>query len=180
MNGPVNCNRAMFMRNRRSGDGKHELIPDTCQRCGTPVENIAVKKSLCPFMDVGSSIHGQEPFVYKPQFTSDKDKIPPEFKNVTAEERKELHSYAEAPPSITELRSLRDGDGRKQTPRDVLIRVLRDLDAGKINPDAMFVAWREPCKDDPNNRHIGFEWAGPDVDIGLAVAYRATKIFAES
>lgn len=43
-----------------------------------------------------------------------------------------MDDYANAPKSITELRSNREHNGRLWTPRDALIAVLRDIDEGKI------------------------------------------------
>jgi hypothetical protein len=43
-----------------------------------------------------------------------------------------MDSYADAPTSITEAKSCKLHDGSLWTPRDAIISVLRDIDAGKI------------------------------------------------
>ena len=41
-------------------------------------------------------------------------------------------NFADAPQSVSELRSTKEHSGRLWTPRDALVSVLRDIDAGKI------------------------------------------------
>jgi hypothetical protein len=48
-------------------------------------------------------------------------------------------SFANAPQSITEIKSDRTNDATVATPRDILIGVLRDIDNGRINPTALIV-----------------------------------------
>lgn len=53
-------------------------------------------------------------------------------------------NYANYPRSITEIKSEETGLAYDNTPRDVLISVLRKLDAGEINPAILVVAVAEP------------------------------------
>ena len=48
-------------------------------------------------------------------------------------------SFANAPQSITEIKSDRTNDATIATPRDILIGMLRDIDNGRINPTALIV-----------------------------------------
>ena len=48
-------------------------------------------------------------------------------------------SFANAPQSITEIKSDRTNDATVATPRDILIGMLRDIDNGRINPTALIV-----------------------------------------
>lgn len=41
-------------------------------------------------------------------------------------------NFADAPQTIAEIRSTKEHDGRLWAPRDALVAVLRDIDAGKI------------------------------------------------
>lgn len=50
----------------------------------------------------------------------------------TAEPAPMSDNFADAPQSIAEIRSTKAHNGRLWTPRDALIAVLRDIDAGKI------------------------------------------------
>lgn len=73
-----------------------------------------------------------------------------------------MSEFAGHPQSITEAKVDRTHDARDWTPRDVLIRMLRDIDEGKINPDALVVSYRD-------GRRAHFWSASPDslVSIGL-------------
>lgn len=48
-------------------------------------------------------------------------------------------TFAEAPPTITELRSERSQDAADWTPRDALVHLLRKIDSGEIIPEAAVV-----------------------------------------
>lgn len=49
-------------------------------------------------------------------------------------------SFAEHPRSLSEVRAERSGSAGDLTPRDVLIRALRDIDAGAVEADHVIVA----------------------------------------
>ncbi len=75
-------------------------------------------------------------------------------------------TYADYPRSVNELRSQRSGNAADWSPREMLITLLRDLDAGSIKPESMVVVFRQ-------KRHPGyrtdFSAACPDgtVLVGL-------------
>lgn len=54
-----------------------------------------------------------------------------------------VNNFADHPPTIGELRSNKTESARDWTPRDVLIDLLRDIDAKKMDPDAIVVLFRE-------------------------------------
>lgn len=74
--------------------------------------------------------------------------------------------FANAPQSITELRSEREGDMSLWTPRDVLVHILRQIDSGEIEPKHVVVAMRRKTGDDFFTDH----WkSAPDIHtvVGL-------------
>lgn len=50
--------------------------------------------------------------------------------------------FKDHPTTIGELRSEKSTRGRDWSPRDVLISLLRDIDAGKFDVDALVVCYR--------------------------------------
>jgi hypothetical protein len=68
--------------------------------------------------------------------------------------------------SLGEARSTRSGDSADWKPRDVLDRVLRMIDSGEIDPDALVVAWSERRD---GKRHGRFYQATPDPLISLGL-----------
>lgn len=55
-----------------------------------------------------------------------------------------VDDYSKAPQTISEIRAHRDGLGSAWTPRDALVRMLRDIDNGIVAPDALVILYREP------------------------------------
>lgn len=69
-------------------------------------------------------------------------------------------NFARYPQSITELRASETNDAREWTPRDVLIDVLRKLDAGEIHPDHLVVCWyKEALGEDEEELTPGWRMA---------------------
>ena len=52
------------------------------------------------------------------------------------------NEYKDAPVSLNEIRSDRKRDASLWTARDVLIFLLREIDAGNVAPDELVVAYR--------------------------------------
>lgn len=50
-------------------------------------------------------------------------------------------NYADVPQTITELRSDKSGEAKDWTPRDVLVHMLREIDSGEVDPEAIVVAF---------------------------------------
>jgi hypothetical protein len=76
-------------------------------------------------------------------------------------------NFADHPPTIGRLRSDRTGSCTDWSPRDVLIEMLRRIDAGETDIDAMVVCWRARHADRDATGH--FLQASPDpmVTLGL-------------
>jgi hypothetical protein len=54
-------------------------------------------------------------------------------------------NYADHPKSIGEIRSDKSQDCKDWTPRDVLIDLLREIDAGTRSPTALVLCWAQQC-----------------------------------
>lgn len=50
-------------------------------------------------------------------------------------------SFADAPQTITELRSDKTGRANDWTPRDALVATLREIDSGKFSPEQLVMVW---------------------------------------
>lgn len=75
-------------------------------------------------------------------------------------------SFVNYPPSVNELRSARSGDAADWSPREALIQMLRDIDAGVIKPDALIVSFRERLE---RGFRTSFSAACPDSGVMLAL-----------
>ena len=51
-------------------------------------------------------------------------------------------SYADHPKSVTEIKADREHAGALWTPRDALIWMLREIDAGRENPSALIISYQ--------------------------------------
>jgi hypothetical protein len=51
--------------------------------------------------------------------------------------------FSDHPFSLAEIKAERDLDATTWTPRDVLLKMLRDIDSGKCNPDLLVVSYSE-------------------------------------
>jgi len=83
-------------------------------------------------------------------------------------------SFAEAPMSFTERRSdmVDENSGKVWTPRDALIRTLREIDSGELNPAVLMICILE--KDDK----VTFKQASPSMyqTIGVMEACKALML----
>lgn len=79
-------------------------------------------------------------------------------------------NFADHPLSITELRSDKSQNAADWSPRDALISALRDLDAGKIKPDALVVCYRK--KDSDGAVETSWYSASPDLHTSLGMLAR--------
>lgn len=82
----------------------------------------------------------------------------------------DLDNYADHPVSLTEAKANRDHDSRTWTPRDALISLLRDIDSGKINPNALVAVCRS--LDEQGSYDTTFVNATPDVHVALGLLAR--------
>jgi DNA invertase Pin-like site-specific DNA recombinase len=73
--------------------------------------------------------------------------------------------FTKEPYSITELRANKTGAARDWTPRDCLVDMLRQIDSGELNPDAIVVVYRVDRGE--NQTGIGSVKATPDLHVAL-------------
>lgn len=78
-------------------------------------------------------------------------------------------NFADYPVSVTSQRATNENDGALQTPRDVLINKLRDIDSGKIDPYCLIVFYGLKTEDGVTS---GYEVGGGDSHTMLGVATR--------
>jgi hypothetical protein len=79
-------------------------------------------------------------------------------------------NFANYPVSTSEVRANREEDCRLWSPRDALISILRDIDEGKVAPDALICIYRERGGDDSFRTH--FAAASPDIHTSLGLLTR--------
>jgi hypothetical protein len=80
-------------------------------------------------------------------------------------------SFADHPESIQELRSDRTQNAADWSPRDALIAMLRKIDRGEIDSDALVVVWRQ--RKGEGVAESGFAVASPDVHVTLGLLVHA-------
>lgn len=78
--------------------------------------------------------------------------------------------FAGYPVSVSEARADREDDCRLWSPRDALISVLRDIDEGKVAPDALICVYRQRGEDGIMTTH--FAAASPDIHTSLGLLTR--------
>lgn len=71
------------------------------------------------------------------------------------------------PVSISEIKSSKAEKGSYWTPRDCLISVLRDIDDGNLNPDAIVISWTTDTGD--GTSRSGYSNSGPNIETSLGV-----------
>ena len=76
-------------------------------------------------------------------------------------------SLADHPPTIGEIRFDRSQNAAHWTPRDALIAMLRLIDSGEIDPDALVVVWRQHKGNGKTDS--GYYAAAPDVHASLGL-----------
>ena len=67
--------------------------------------------------------------------------------------------FSKTPKTITELRAQKHDDGTFATPRDVLIGILREIDSGTLNPECIYLCYRE-ISDNGKSHKRGFRRGG--------------------
>lgn len=81
-----------------------------------------------------------------------------------------MTDFADHPVSLTEAKASRDHDSRLWTPRDALISLLRDIDSGAINPNALVAVCR--TQDEDGGYRTTFVNATPDVHVAMGLLAR--------
>lgn len=54
-----------------------------------------------------------------------------------------MTDFSDHPVSIAEIKAVERYDGTMWSPRDVLVRMLRDIDSGTCNPDILVASYSE-------------------------------------
>ena len=81
-----------------------------------------------------------------------------------------MDDYSNHPVSLTEAKANRECNSALWTPRDALISMLRDIDSGEINPDALVAVCR--TKDQDGAYRTTFVNATPDVHVAMGLLTR--------
>lgn len=59
-----------------------------------------------------------------------------------------MDDFKNHPTTLGEVKSDRSGKGSDWTPRDALVRALRDLDSGEWKPESVFISMTEKVGED--------------------------------
>lgn len=78
-----------------------------------------------------------------------------------------MDDFKDHPASVSEIKGDKEQNAARWKPRDALIAVLRDLDSGKINPDALVISFREQTEDGFTSTR--FATASPDIHTALGL-----------
>ena len=87
-------------------------------------------------------------------------------------------NFADYPKSLSEIAADKADDCRKWTPRDLLISLLRQIDAGEIEPSSMLVCYEAMNEDDEGDQFIALSGMRRTHAIGMlttAAAVMATS-----
>jgi hypothetical protein len=87
-----------------------------------------------------------------------------------------MDNFSEYPPSIGERRADKAHDAALWSPRDALVALLRDIDKGVVNPDALVVVYR--WKGDDGDLRSGFYAATSDVHVTIGLLSEAANKFS--
>jgi hypothetical protein len=75
--------------------------------------------------------------------------------------------FKDQPLSIAEIKADRTGDGAQWTPRDVLVKMLREIDSGVARPDVLVVAWGELDANGKRQGHFFQSTVDGFISLGL-------------
>jgi hypothetical protein len=78
----------------------------------------------------------------------------------------ETDSFSDYPQSVNELRAERSGNAADWSPREALLQMLRDIDAGTVVPDALIISFRVKVG---RGYSTSFSAACPDSGVMLAL-----------
>jgi hypothetical protein len=78
-------------------------------------------------------------------------------------------SFADHPPSIGEIRADKTDRAADWIPRDILISLLREIDDGTLDVDAMVVLFRRNSGDRGQVGRVGWRVASPDAHTTIGI-----------
>lgn len=90
-----------------------------------------------------------------------------------------VDDFSEHPKSVAEIRSDRSQSASDWSARDALISVLRRIDAGEINAEAVVITVRTRVE---GGDGVGFWWscASPDIHVTLGLLARAAFVINDT
>jgi hypothetical protein len=83
-----------------------------------------------------------------------------------------MDDFSQHPQSVQEIRSFRSRNGADWTPRDALIELLRQIDKGEADPNALVICWGEVDPKDPTAGYTTFSSACPNGIVALGLLTR--------
>jgi len=85
-----------------------------------------------------------------------------------------MDDFSEHPPTLGEIRSEKSERACDWTPREALISLLREIDAGRVIMDALVISYREPTTDGIGRTRFVCSSQDPLISLGLLTraAYR--------
>ncbi|WP_276200323.1 hypothetical protein [Chelatococcus sp. XZ-Ab1] len=83
-----------------------------------------------------------------------------------------MDDFSKAPMSISEIRAQKVRDGSMWTPRDVLVSLLREIDAGERAVDTLFVAFA-------HGDEVGYRQSSSDAIRTVGIIEHAKRLFLE-
>lgn len=91
-----------------------------------------------------------------------------------------VENFAEHPNTIGELRSDRSGLGADWSVRDMLVNLLRDIDSGKIKPEAAVLIFTRAADGDPNATTTHFRNASPSTIHALGMLAHGQMLLVQN
>lgn len=82
--------------------------------------------------------------------------------------------FANHPLSLGERRAEKTGRAKDWAPRDVLIAMLREIDSGAVDVDALIVSYR--CREAEGESTTRFMASSPDGSVTLGLLARASHL----
>ncbi len=75
--------------------------------------------------------------------------------------------FDDMPVSVAEARAHRSYRASDWLPRDALVNLLRDIDAGRVHPDTLFIAYRDVQGESRSSRFVAVGKSGAEI-VGTA------------
>lgn len=88
-----------------------------------------------------------------------------------------MDDFSNAPLSIGEIKADKNQDGSLWSPRDCLIAALREIDSGRLNPEACIILVKE--RNENNDTRVRYFRQGRDLTESLGILTRATFLMQE-
>lgn len=86
-----------------------------------------------------------------------------------------MDDFSEHPKTIGEVRAGKTENAKDWSPRDVLVRMLRQIDSGQIKPEQLMVLYVLPEDGESCIRPIGYQMSTPDPTYMIGVLERAKQ-----